>query len=95
VALKVLRKDESGQAVVEYILMLSVVATLYILAKALSESGIAETMMRPLTQDFARAYRYGHVEAQGFEDGGPKNHPRASQDTGEGNFRIFLNPEIN
>jgi hypothetical protein len=40
---------------------------------------------------YAAAYQFGHTQAKGFDDGGPKFHPRA--DGGENNFRLFLNPD--
>jgi Flp pilus assembly pilin Flp len=88
----VVRENESGQAVVEYILLLAVVASVYILmGKALASSGLGNLLMTPITGDFARTYQYGRHDALGFDDGGPKNHPRARG--GDGNFRLFINPE--
>lgn len=85
-------KNQSGQATTEYILLLSVVVGFYILvAGTIKRFGIAEKIMRPVIGPFAAAYQYGHPLAKGYEDGGPKNHPRIYG--GEGNFRIFLNPD--
>jgi hypothetical protein len=86
-------RDQSGQGVVEYVLMLSVAVFAYLLlAKGMKEAGVAEKLMRPITQDFAAAYRYGHPKAKGPEDGAPEFHPRDT--SGGTNFRIFINPGL-
>jgi Flp pilus assembly pilin Flp len=83
--------DERGQAVTEYVLLLAVIVSGYlVLIRGLNQYGLTQKVTRALTEDFASAYRYGHTKAKGYEDGEPKNHPRIT--TGEGNFRIFLNP---
>ncbi len=81
---------ESGQAVVEYILLLAIVTSIFIVvSKGLTRAGLTKLLMKPLREDFSRAYQYGHPKALGFDDGGPKNHPRAE---GENSFRLFINP---
>lgn len=82
-------RDESGQAMMEYILLLAIVVSFYVIvAKGLTEMGISEKLMRPLTESFASAYQYGHPKAKGYDDGGPEYHPRAVE--GGTNFRIFI-----
>lgn len=85
------RKDsESGQAIVEYILMMSVVVMGFmLLSRGLVKIKFAEKMMSPITGTYARTYQYGHPKGKGYDDGGPENHPRAR---GGNNFRLFLNP---
>jgi len=86
-------KNRSGQAVIEYILLLSVIVSLYSLVINLMSSSNAFTMMKkPLEKDFAYTYRYGHPKARGQENGGPKYIPQVD---GGQNFRIFINPPIN
>jgi hypothetical protein len=83
-------KDESGQAVTEYILLLAAIVGFYvILANFINSYGLGSKLMVPITGNFAHAYQYGKVNALGFEDGGPSNHPRIHS---AGNFRIFINP---
>lgn len=83
--------SESGQAVIEYILLLSMVVAIFIaVSQGLTRAGLTKLLMTPLTGNFSRAYQYGHPEALGYEDGGPKNHPWA--ESGENSFRFFLNP---
>ena len=84
---------EAGQAVVEYILLLAIIISIYsLLVNVISDSDAFANMKKPLEKDFAYTYRYGHPKARGQEDGGPKYIPQ--YDGGE-NFRIFINPPIN
>ncbi|MGK5086264.1 hypothetical protein WDW86_01795 [Bdellovibrionota bacterium FG-2] len=91
----VLAKDEAGQATVEYILLLSVIVTFFILlAQGISQMGLAEKLARPIQKEFKAAYRYGHPKAKGEEEGGYEHHPRAREGgKDKENFRIFLNPK--
>lgn len=86
------QSNESGQAVIEYVLMLAIALTGFlVVARGLSVLKIEERLMRPLSVTYAKTYRYGHPEASGYEDEeGPKRHPRISI-PGTDNFRIFIN----
>ncbi len=85
-------RNEHGQAVTEYILMLMIVVMFYfIVATGLSKIGISALLMQPITGDFAHAYEYGSPKTKGFgENGGPSYHPRVTKPVGV-NFRIFIN----
>ena len=84
-------RDESGQAVTEYVLMLFAVLSFYlIVAKFLGTYGLAQKLATPITTTFATTYQYGKNDVLGFDNGGPKDHPRVLSD---GNFRIFINPQ--
>ena len=86
------RKNESGQAIIEYVLLLAIIATAFLVAsRGLGKLGIADKLTRPVKQDFAAAYRYGHPKAKGSDEGGFELHPRAIAGGGN-NFRIFINP---
>lgn len=86
------RRKQEGQALIEYIMLLAIVVTLYALvAKTLSDLGVAKKLTTPITKSFVRTYRYGHPKAAGYEEGTPKKHPRVP--VGEENFRIFINPQ--
>lgn len=90
---KIDHKNESGQALTEYILLLSIVISLYtLIIGTLADSNLFETLKGPLTKDYAYTYRYGHPKARGQEDGGPKYIPQHHDD--QQNFRIFINPTI-
>lgn len=85
-------RDEAGQTTIEYVLLLAIVVGLFsIVANGLRKSGVNQMMMRPLKEDFARVYQYGHPKARGYDDGGPTHHPRA-EGGGDNNFRIFISP---
>jgi len=87
-------RGRRGQATVEYILLLSTVALIYtVVIKGFKQFGFTEKMTKQLSGPFARAYQYGHPEARGYDDGGPRNHPRADTQ-GDNNFRMFINPEV-
>lgn len=89
----VVKKNEQGQAVLEYILMLSVVVTLFgIVMQSMGKIGLAQKVQKSIMGPFASAYQFGHVKAKGFEDG-PEYHPRAVG--GNNNFRIFITKRKN
>ncbi|OFZ52747.1 MAG: hypothetical protein A2428_03340 [Bdellovibrionales bacterium RIFOXYC1_FULL_54_43] len=86
--------NSSGQATVEYILLVSFVAMAFMLLSGMiGDIQLTERLMKPLKQDYARAYQYGNPKAKGYDDGGPLHHPRAVPGSGEGNFRLFINPD--
>lgn len=83
-------RNEEGQTVVEYILLLSIVVALFATASAgLRKMGLTKMLLNPLQQQFAKTYQYGHPKAKGLDDGGPEYHPRLVQG-GNNNFRIFV-----
>src|SRR4051794_33120519 len=82
---------EQGQAVTEYILLIAIIVSFYMMVTAgLSKMDLANKLMLSITGPFAAAYRYGHPKAKGYDNGGPSYHPRA--EGGENNFRLFFNP---
>ena len=86
-----IRRDERGQATVEYILMLAVLTSVFIgVMKALGGSGLSSKLTQPITGAYKRAYQNGHPEATSVDDGG-KRHPRMLGKAES--FRIFINPE--
>lgn len=87
-----LARDQSGQAVIEYVLLLAITLMFFLMvARGLMALKVEEAFMRPLAQTYAKTYQYGHPKALGYgDDGGPKMHPRVFQ-PGSDNFRIFIN----
>jgi hypothetical protein len=85
--------NESGQAVIEYVLLLSVVVGGYlVVVNFMNQFGLAKKLTRPITTDFAAAYQLGDIKAKDFDNGGPERHPRVTK--GKENFRIFINPDF-
>jgi len=84
--------NSSGQAIVEYILLLSAIVVCFtIAARGITRSGLEEKLTRPLKGRFAHAYQLGDIKAKDIgEEGGPERH--ALMDSCAGCFRIFLNP---
>ncbi len=84
------RGSESGQAITEYLMLLLIVLILAgVIREGMRRYQLADRIAAPINKKFAYAYRYGDVNARGFDDGGPRKHPRAK---GEASFRLFLNP---
>lgn len=85
-------RDQSGQAVIEYILLLSVIVSfVMIFRKGIERFDLANKLARPVVSSFAAAYQFGHPKAKGFDsNGGPAFHPRAPSTQGEGNYRLFI-----
>ncbi len=81
---------ELGQATTEYILLLSVVVSFYmIVISGMNRFNLGQKLTKFMTQSFTATYTYGHPQAKGFDNGGPIYHPRAVGC--ENCFRIFLN----
>ena len=87
-------KSKSGQALVEYVLLLAIVVAAYgIILKALTNSSVMTAMQAPFTKDYKYTYEYWHKDARGGQaDGGPLYIPQCSAT--DQNFRIFINPPI-
>lgn len=75
------RKSVSGQSLVEYVMLMAVVAGM---AKLLTGQlpGLLKKIEGPFKDQFARTYKYGRPDACGHEGdppacgGTPENHPR-------------------
>lgn len=85
------KRTQSGQAMVEYIILLSMVVVIYtIIGRALGAMKLDEALLKTVKSDYVRAYKYGHPKAEGPDEGTVKKHPRMK---GSESFRIFINPE--
>jgi hypothetical protein len=83
-------RDRSGQATIEYVLVLTVVVAGYMaLITMIDRLNLAERLTGPIVGSYAKVYKYGHPKAKGFDEGTPENHPRAVTD---GRVRLFINP---
>ncbi len=89
-------KNQSGQAITEYILLIAIIAGFFaMIAASLRKMNIEARLMKPISSDFARTYQYGHPKAVGYEEEGGQDvqyHPRARPQAGSGNFRMFISP---
>ena len=84
---------KSGQAVVEYILLLAIVVGIYsAVLNKLGQSNGFNQMKKPLTQEYRYTYQYGNSKARGQSDGGPTYIPQYHD--AQNDFRIFINPPI-
>ena len=82
--------NQRGQAITEYMMLLVIVlAVVLAVMRILKGSNLASTIMTPIQKDFARAYKYGHPQASGFDEGAPKKHVRIEESQ---NFRLYINP---
>jgi hypothetical protein len=82
--------NRSGQALAEYVILLAIVVLLYsALMKGLGGSASIAALKKPFVEQYKYTYRYGHPDARGQDDGGPKLIPQYSDDD---SFRIFINP---
>lgn len=86
-------RGESGQAMLEYILLLAIVAGFVVIVfRGLDEIALQDSILEPLQKQYAHVYQFGHEKAKGFgESGGPIMHPRIPPSAADGNFRIFIN----
>lgn len=81
---------ESGQAFTEYLILMAMTVSLYLLmVQGLQKMRLEEKLALLFQKYYAVVYQYGHPKVKGFEEGGPTYHPRV---LGGDNFRIFLNP---
>jgi hypothetical protein len=86
--------NRSGQAIAEYVILLAIVVLIYTaLLKSLGGSASFDAFKKPFVEQYKYTYRYGHPDARGQDDGGPKLIPQYSDPDGSPqNFRIFINP---
>ena len=87
-------RNQQGQSIVEYILLLSAVVSFYwIVSQGLARLSITQRFIKPLKTDFAKAYQYGDTKTIGPTDpeGVYENHAQAREPE-NGNFRIFISP---
>lgn len=92
--LKESRPQQGGQAVLEYVLLFSIVASVFVVIIQAMPFILAK-LEKPIKEKFVFAYKYGHPEACGYEDpppcsGTPKKHPRYYLPD---NFRLFSRGE--
>lgn len=86
-------RNESGQAVTEYVLILSIIVMFYMaMMSMIDRLHLGERLAGPIVGSYANTYKYGNPTAKGFDEGTPENHPRAVIG---GKVRLFINPRGN
>lgn len=83
--------SNSGQAVVEYVLILFLSFMVFIMiSRWFSTSGLLEKIVSPAKNQYKVLYKYGFSKTKGKEEGGPELHPSPYVLPSES--RIFVNP---
>ncbi len=81
--------NQSGQALLEYVIMLLIVVSSYLfVVRGLMDAGITRLFVAPLKGEYGKAYQFGHPKGE-FDGSSGKNHPRFNG-SGDNNFRLFL-----
>lgn len=89
-------RSQSGQSMVEYILLTSVVVSAIVLLMRLLEDRelVFTTITKPIVSFIKYNYKYGDPNALGWDEArGPRNHVQISKPNGPQNFRLFLPAE--
>lgn len=85
------RKGESGQSMVEYLLVTIVVVLIVLGVFTLFENTelIFTRLTSPLVSFLKYNYKYGHKDALGWDEGTPRKHIQIAEPGGD-TFRIFI-----
>jgi hypothetical protein len=86
-----LRRDQKGQSIVEYMLVLMVIVSAVLLVlKLMKDSNFFyKNVTEPLVRHITYNYKYGHPGAQGWDEGSPKLHIQISRPNEGQTFRLF------
>ncbi len=84
-------REESGQAVVEYILMMVLVmsAVMLVIGKLKKDEYFFKHFTEPLVKHVTYNYKYADATAQGWDEGNPRLHIQISRPNEGQTFRIF------
>ena len=81
------RRKESGQSLVEYVLLIGIVVSLVFLLMPFLPRYF-ERVQSYVGDRYKSSYRYGDPRAKGWDEGGPTSHVRADV-AGGNNLRMF------
>lgn len=89
-------KNQRGQSVVEYILMMFLIVSIviFIFGSMKKSNFFFKRFTEPLVKHIVYNYKYGDSSAQGWDEGTPRKHIQISQPNGNATFRLFQ-PEKN
>lgn len=83
-------RSESGQSTLEYILVLIlVIAVFSAIGRVFQAAGVVDLMMAPIKKEYKAVYKYGHVKAEGPDEGSSTYHPDGLYGSPS---RLFINP---
>ena len=85
------RKRQSGQTMVEYMLIMLVVvgALIGILSRLKKSQFFYKNFTEPLVKYVRYNYKYGDPKAQGWDEGSPSRHIQISKPNDGQTFRLF------
>ncbi len=85
------KKNESGQTVVEYLLLLFVIVGVVVIAYRWFKTSefFFKNVTKPLVAQIRYNYKYGDPVAQGWDEGQPKKHIEIPKPDGQ-TFRLFM-----
>ncbi|MGZ3649642.1 MAG: hypothetical protein ACXVB9_18970 [Bdellovibrionota bacterium] len=88
---KSLLRNQRGQSVMEYMLVLMVVVGAILLVMSLLKKSnfFYKKVTEPLVKTITYNYKYGDPSAQGWDEGSPKLHIQISRPNEGQTFRLF------
>lgn len=89
--MKKILKNQKGQSMVEYVLVMFVVVTalIFVLAKLKKSEFFFKKFAEPLVKHITYNYKYADSGAQGWDEGSPKRHIQISRPNDSQTFRLF------
>jgi hypothetical protein len=84
------RNKQSGQTMIEYVLMLLITVSMvtFVYKWLKSSEFFYKNITRPMIAQLRYNYKYGDPVAQGWDEGAPKKHIEIPKPDGQ-TFRIF------
>lgn len=84
-------RNQKGQSIVEYMLVLIVIVSAVLLVLSLMKKSnfFYKNVSEPLVRHITYNYKYGHPAAQGWDEGNPKLHIQVSRPNEGQTFRLF------
>jgi hypothetical protein len=87
---KKILKNQKGQSIVEYVLVMAIVVTaiIFVLGKMKKSEFFFKRFTEPLVKHLAYNYKYAEPSAQGWDEGTPNAHIQIQEPQGR-TFRLF------
>lgn len=89
------RRSQGGQTMIEYLLLtfIIVIGTTLLFSLLKERQFIFSRITRPAVAYLKYSYKYGDKNAQGWDEGNPRNHIQITQPNPTQTFRLFLPDE--